>query len=201
MGDASVVVTATGGTFSGGLVATTPDATAAAGKVAALDNLFSLLGAGSPDAVGIGHEAYGDGQITTVDLRNFGSLAAMAGVTPGATMPSGDVRLAFTAQKGLFVVGIGGDAFVKSVVDAVPGSSLADQPRYKAAMDAAGSSNTSQQYVDVGGLVDAIVPLLPPSARQTYQQQLKPFLDPLAALASAGAAGDPVRVHSVLTLR
>jgi hypothetical protein len=115
-------------------------------------------------------------------------------------MPTGRLELAFTVQDGLVVIGIG-DAFVKSVIDTTAGDSLADQPRYRAALDRAGSSNTGQAYVDIAGLVGSSVPLMPADDRSSYEQELKPFIDPLAAFAGASLGGEPMRVRFVLTVQ
>jgi len=145
-------------------------------------------------------EAYGNGEITIVDLGDLGALSGAAGMGSDVPLPEGNLEIAFTVQDGIVVVGIG-DEFVKAVIDTTPGDSLADQPRYRAALDRAGSANTGQAYVDVAGLVGASLPLMPAEDRSSYEQEAKPFVDPLAAFAGASLSGEPMRIRFVLTVQ
>ena len=77
-----------------------------------------------------------------------------------------------------------GDTFVKSVLDTPSGASLADQSRYRAVMDAAGSTNSGQVYVDVQGVIAAVVPLLSATEAATFERDVRPYLQPIAAVGS-----------------
>jgi hypothetical protein len=55
--------------------------------------------------------------------------------------------------------------------------------------------------VDIAGLVQATLPLMPAGERSSYEQELKPFIDPLAAVAGASLSGEPMRVRFVLTVQ
>jgi hypothetical protein len=198
MGDASVAVTGSDGSVAGGLVVQTSDEAAASEVFTQLRTLLGLAGAASN--VDVRTEPYGDGEITTVDLGDLGALSGAAGMGSDVPLPEGKLELAFTVQDGLVIIGVG-DTFVKSVVDTKAGDSLADQPRYQAALDRAGSSNTGQAYVDIAGLVGASLPIMPANDRSSYEQELKPFVDPLAALAGASLSGEPMRVRFVLTVQ
>jgi hypothetical protein len=55
--------------------------------------------------------------------------------------------------------------------------------------------------VDVVGLIGASLQLMPASDRSSYEQELKPFIDPLAAFAGASLSGEPMRVRFVLTVQ
>ncbi len=199
MGDGVIAVTGAGGSFGGGIVVATLDAKAAADKLVQLRNLFVL--AGGTAGVTVRDEAYGDGTITILDLGDLATLASQAGLGGEASaLPSARLEVAYTVQKDLLVVGIG-DAFVKAVIDTAAGTSLADQSRYRTALERAGASNTGQAYVDLAGLIEASIPLLPGDARTRYEEELKPYLDPLAAFGAAGLSGDPMRVRFVITVR
>ena len=92
-------------------------------------------------------------------------------------------------RAGLLVAGLG-DTFVKSVIDASPGSSLADDGAYKTAMDLAGNSNSGQVYVDVQDLLALIVPNLSGTDAATFDREVRPYLAPIAAVASAATSRD-----------
>lgn len=198
MGDGTVALTYAGGVPSGGLVVATLDAASAQEKVTQLKNLASLAGAAA--GVTVRDEPYGEGTITVVDLGDLQTLLDEAGVGTPSVTPSGRLELAFTVQKGLFVVGVG-EAFVKAVIDTAPGAALADQPRYKTALDRAGTPNAGQLYVDLTGIVGAAVPHMTPDERATFEREVKPFVDPLGALAASSLSGDPMRVRFVVTVQ
>ncbi len=199
MADASLAVTAADGAFSGGLVVATLDEDAAATKLAQLRSLLTL--AGSSVGIAVNDQPYGDGVITTIDLGDLRDLARIAGPngeTP--TVPSGDVELAYTVQDGLLVIGVG-DEFVKAVIDTTPGDSLAAQAGYKAAIERAGESNAGQVYADIARLIDASIGFVPSEAQAKFDQEVKPFVDPLASFAGASIAGDPMRIRYVVTVK
>lgn len=197
MGDGTLAFTYTGGVPSGGLVVATLDEASAQAKIAQLKNLAAL--AGGAAGISVRDEPYADGTITIVDLGDLGTLLGAAGVGSPSLVPSGRVELALTVQKGLFIAGLG-DAFVKSVLDTTAGSSLADQERYRTALDRAGTPNAGQVYVDIAGIVAAVEPLLPAPERARYEQEVKPFLDPIGAFAASSTSGDPMRVRFVVTV-
>ncbi len=202
IGDGALVVTGTGdGSLAGGLVVATSDEKVAAAKLTQLRSLLAL--AGGSAGITVTDESYGDGTITIIDLGDLRALAGAAGAsgtTGTPTLPPGRVRLALTVQRGLFVLG-SDDGFVKAVLDTAPGASLADQPGYRAALERAGSLNAGQVYVDLAGVVGAVLPFLPADARSSYEQDVKPFVDRLAASALAGITGDPMRVRFVVTVK
>jgi hypothetical protein len=107
----------------------------------------------------------------------------------GSFPPGYKPELAFATNADIAVVGIG-QAWVESVLDAGPGHSLADDARFKALLDRAGSDNIAVSFVDVA----AIRGLLEPIAQQTmpadswayYAREIQPYLKPLDALISTG---------------
>ncbi|HTC85946.1 MAG TPA: DUF3352 domain-containing protein, partial [Candidatus Acidoferrum sp.] len=198
LGDATVAVTRDGATYGGGVVIALPDATSAdtaRGKLASLKNLASLAGAGTATVT---DAAYDGATITTID---FGDLSKLA---PGASLPGGlgggKASLSFTLSNGLVVFGVGGDGFVKAVLDTKAGSSLADQARYKTAIDAVGGANVSQGYLDLRAVIDAVVSQLPADQKAKYESDVRPYLDPLQSFSLAGHAGDVQHAISVLTV-
>jgi hypothetical protein len=199
IGDGALVVTAgSGASAGGGLVVATTDEAAAKEKLTQLRNLVAL--AGGSAGITVTDEPYGDGTITIVDLGDLQQLAGAAGASGIPSLPTGNVRLALTVQRGLFLLG-SDDTFVKAVLDTAAGASLADQPRYRTALERAGTPNAGQVYIDIARVVESVLAFLPADARSTYEAELKPFIDPLAAFASAGVAGDPMRVPFVVTVK
>ncbi len=87
------------------------------------------------------------------------------------------------------------------MIDTTAGTTLAASPRYRAAIERAGSPNAGQVYVDLAGLIESSAALLPAGERARYEQEVRPFLEPLGALAGAGLAGDPIRVRFIVTTR
>ena len=203
IGDAALVVTKNGSSYAGGLVVALPDAasaSAAQAKLASLRNLATLAGSG---AIKVSDAEYAGATITTLDVGDLSGLA------PSGSSPSplprdllGGARLAlsYTIHGGLVVLGIGGDTFVKSVLDTTAGTSLADQPRYRTAVDRADGSNVAQDYLDVRAILDAVEAELPASRKADYVANVKPYLDPIQAIAVSSKSGDPYRARFVLTV-
>jgi hypothetical protein len=215
LGDSAVVVTQDGATTGGGIVVALADqkaSTAAAAKFASLKNLVAL--AGLPGAK-VTTEAHGDATITTIDLGSatdligqFGSLGGLGGAAAPGSGPStippalagARIAVSYTVTGESAIVGIGGDAFVKAVLDTKAGSSLADQPRYRTALDRAGASNVSQVYVDLAAIVKATEAALPADARTAYDRDVKPYLAPFAALVVVSQDGDLIHARIVVTV-
>ena len=187
IGDATVVVAGSGTDFDGGLVIKATDDAVLTGKVASIRNLLAL--AGSSTGITLSDQPYGDGTITTIDLGDAGdSISEDIG------------KLAYNQQRGLLVIGL--ETFVKSVVDTKAGSSLADQPRYRAAVDRVGEANLGQAFVDVSALVAAASSVgVPQAERATFDREYLPYLRPFSALATAGHAGDPLRSRTILIVQ
>lgn len=207
LGDVAIAVTLDGTAVGGGVVVALPDkaaADAASAKFAALKNLVAL--AGLPGAK-VTNEAHGAATITTIDL---GSLKDLESLMPGgASIFGGDlspsmsgarIALSYTVTDDLAVIGVGGDGFVKAVLDTKAGASLADQARYKTAIGRVGASNTSQGFVDVAAIVKAVEAQLPPDVLKAYVKDSKPYVTPFAAFGFGTQAGDLEHVRFVVTV-
>ena len=201
MGDAALAVTRDGSGVAGGLVISAPDAATADAKLTQLKNLFALASLGG-SGVATREETYVGTTITVVDLGDLSNIGPLLGSSlGGASLPvQGHVELAMAQHDGLVVLGVG-DGFVKAVLDTKAGSSLADTARYKAALAAAGASNTGQWYVDIAAAMDAVEGAMPASARSQYDKETKPYVQHIQAFAATGSAGDPVRFRIVLTVQ
>jgi hypothetical protein len=206
IGDANVAVTLDGTTVGGGLVVSLPDAKAASdasAKLAALKNIASLSGniSGMPP-VKVTSEAHGDATITTIDFGSIKDLQQLS--SAGGTLPpevaNAHVAFSYTVTDKLAVLGIGGDTFVKAVLDTKAGSSLADQARYKATIGAAGASNSGLVYVDIASIRTAVVAQLSDVEKIRYNNEVKPYLAPFSAFGFATQDGGLVHVRMILTV-
>jgi hypothetical protein len=126
-----------------------------------------------------------------------GLLAVAGGSLPGglggsSTSLPPDVAsqsLVLALHDNLVVVGLG-DAFAKAIVDTPSGSSLADQSAYRAAVELAGSPNIGQVYVDVPDLVTALRSSMTADQGATFDRDVKPYLQPIAAVAMSATGRD-----------
>ena len=198
IGDTSVAVTLDGSTWGGGLVIALPDAAStdtAAGKLATIRNLAALAGGGG---VSVTDATYDGATITTLDLGDLSSLARSASLPSGTA--TARLSLSYTLNDGLVIFGAGGDGFVKAVLDTKAGSSLADQARYRTAIDAAGGANGSQGYLDLRAVIEAVQADLPATQRTQFDRDVKPYVDPFQAIGLAGHGGEIQHVMTVLTV-
>lgn len=171
MGEAGVAVTRSGDTVAGGLVILPTDR-AAADKLATQLRGFLELGGGA--GIKVTDEAYGDATITVVDLGNLGSLAGAA--TGGAlgALPA-ETRIAYAVTDRVVVLGSGTD-FVKAVLDARTGDSLAKSERFSQALARVDKANGSLLWVDVAGVRDLVERQLPAADKAGYEANVKPYL-------------------------
>lgn len=189
IGDVGVVVTADGATPGGGIVIIPTDVDQATGVMTELRNLIALGGASS--GITITDEPYGDGTITTIDAGDLGALIGK--LNPSSSTPtlpiSGHVQVSYTIQNGALIVGIGPD-WVKSIVDVKPGSSLADEARYKDAMNRVGAKNATSVWVDLTAIRTLVEPLIAKNGGANYATDVKPYVEPFDVLAGATQTDD-----------
>jgi hypothetical protein len=112
-----------------------------------------------------------------------------------------DAVLVLAVHRGL-ILGSLGDAFVKQVIDTPAGSSLAEQPAYRSAIELAGSPNSGQAYLDVPALISTFAPLLSGADATTFERDVRPVLQPIVALAMSATSRDGiVRSRMVINIR
>lgn len=210
MGDTGVVVSHDGDAIEGGVISipTDPDA---ANKLVTTLKSFATLG-GAQAGISVREEEYAGTTITIVDLGSARDLIGMAGAMGGGTLPTdpsslpldGNIELAVAVTDGVVVIGSGPD-FVKSVLDAGAGQSLADDARFSALVKRVGSEGTGLTFVDIAalrGLIESKLDALPGADRTEYEQSIKPFLAPLDAFIAASQAGSETDSgHVVLTVK
>ena len=196
IGDVGVVVTVDGTTPGGGLVVVPTDVDQATQIATQIRNLVAL--AGGSAGIKISDEPYGNGTITTIDLGDASKLNS-GGDNTIIPPISGHIEISYTIQDGLVIVGTG-PAWVKSIVDVKPGSSLADQARYRDAMDRVGAKNAGSFFVDVTA-IRKLVESHAGSTAPNYSTDIKPYVAPFDVLAGATHTNDGNRiVRYVLTV-
>ncbi len=137
----------------------------------------------------------------------------MAGALGGAMLPTdpstmpfpaGNVEIAFAATDAVVVIG-SSPAFVRSVLDAGAGASLADDTRFSALVARVGAAHTGVSFVDIAairGLVEGLLPEATAEKRAEYEESIKPFLVPFDAFVAAGVAGDDLDAqHAIITVK
>jgi hypothetical protein len=209
MGDTGVVIARNGDGVEGGLV--TIPADAAQGRQL-LTTLRSLLQMGGPDAgVTITDETYNGETITVVDLGDLSGLMGMAGALGGPALPTapsglpgGKVQLAYVANDSVIAIGSSAD-FIKHVLDAGAGDSLADDARFQGLLARVDAQHSGVSFVDVTairGLIEGMMADLPAAEKAEYEESVKPFLTPFDAFISTGSVGGTTdQMHTVITVK
>lgn len=210
MGDTGIVISHDGDAIEGGIISIPNDANAANQLVTTLKGFVTLAGAQS--GMTLSEETYNGTTITVVDLGSARDLMGMAGAMGGGSLPAdpsslpveGNIQLAVAVTDGVVVIGSGPD-FVKSVLDAGAGQSLADDARFSDLVKRVGAEGTGLTFVDIAavrGLVEANLAGLPGADRTEYEESVKPFLAPLDAMVAAGEVGaDTDSQHVILTVK
>jgi hypothetical protein len=204
MGDAALVVTRDGDRIDGGVVVEATDEAKATALIAQLRTFLALFGGTEAD---IREEPYGDGTILFLDLGTARELVSVFGAAAGQLdLPDpgdGQVELALTVQRGLFVAGLGED-FVKAVLDTKAGAGLDGLPGYRDAAGRAGDANTFQVYGDIDAAIDiltGVVMLFDPAAASAVDADALRLLGPLGAFAMSGSLSDAgAKVTFVVTV-
>jgi hypothetical protein len=164
------------GTIGGGLVIQPRDAAAAKRLLTTFDGFLALAGS---SGIALRDE---DHNGTTVTILDF---SGMPGVTTTGLPPGYKAEIAWASSDNVAVIGYG-RTFVEAVLDAGPGNSLADDPRFKSLLDRVGADDLGATFVDVAGLRTLVEPLAqstaPGDAWKRYQTDIKPYLEPLDAL-------------------
>jgi hypothetical protein len=179
-GDAAIAVTPLAdGTLGGGLVVEAKDAEAAKRLLGTLTTGLQLAGGGS--GVTVRTEDHAGTTITIADLSGVAGMPK--------DLPKGyKAEIAWASNADIAVIGYGRD-FVAAVLDAKPGSSLADDARFKGLVDRVGAQNISLGYLDIAGIRGLIEPLvqkeMAPEKWAEYQKEYKPYLEHFDALIGA----------------
>jgi hypothetical protein len=169
---------------------------------------FIALG-GAQSGISARDETYNGQTITIVDLGSLQGLAGMAGALGGLPMdpssiPDGRAEVAYVATDQVVVVGSSPD-FVKHVLDAGAGASLADDARFQGLLGRVASQHTGLSFLDIAairGMVEGAMSSAPAQERAEYEESIKPFLVPFDAYIASGVVGGSVdQGHAVITVK
>jgi hypothetical protein len=208
MGDAGVVIARSGDGVEGGFVSIPADASGGRQLLTTLRSFLQLGGAQAGFAVR--DEPYNGETITVLDLGDVRNLAAMAGALGGgiptdpSNLPEGRAQIAYIATDAVIAIGSSPD-FIKHVIDAGAGASLADDARFTGLVGRVDAQHSGVNFVDLAairGLLEAAMSSATPDERAEYEESVKPFLTPFDALISTGAVGGELdQVHTVITVK
>jgi len=209
IGDTGIAVTNTDGKLMGGLVIVPADAAGAKRILTQLRSIAQIAGAAANVIPTFDDTPYGDAVVTIVDIPNAGNLlkllpGAIDTACPACRLAApADIHITFAYATTPQVVVIGSDArFVKAVLDARSGPSLATQPRFKDLQALAGASRGGIAWVDIAAVRDIVVTALPSSARASYDADVTPYLAPVDALVAARSTdGNLVRSTIILSIK
>lgn len=195
IGDTGVAVTRDGTKVDGGLVIVPADAAAADRLATTLSGFLNLFGADS--GLQVRTEEHAGTEITIVDLGDAQDL--LGGAAPGLDglsvfggAPSGPVELAWAINDQVVVIALG-PAFVRSILDVDSGSSLADNARYRAALDLVGKDNAGSTFIDLNALREigeGFMAAAGGSAIADYDRDVKPYLEPFDIWIQANTVGE-----------
>jgi uncharacterized protein DUF3352 len=167
------------GTIGAGFVIKPTDAAAATRFFTTLKSDLNLVGAGA--GIKVSDADHNGTTITTVDFSG-------AGVSATDLPPGYSPEVSWAVNQDVAVIGYGHD-FVAAVLDAGPGTSLADDARFKALVDRVGTENISLQFGDIAKIREYLEPLFQRTASAAewtrYTQDIKPYLEHFDAVIGA----------------
>jgi hypothetical protein len=207
IGDAGVVIAKDGDGLEGGFVTVPADAAAGRQFLTTLRSFVQLGGAQAGFTVT--DEPYNGETITVLDLGDLRDLAGLAGGTGSlptdpSNLPSGRARIAYVATDQVVAIGSSPD-FIKHVLDAGSGASLADDARFKDLVGRVDAEHSAVTFLDLAAMramVEGAMSSATAQERAEYEESVKPFLTPFDALISTGAVGTEVdRQHTLITVK
>lgn len=202
IGDLGIVINRTDSGVDGGLLIAPTDTTKATALFTSLRTLASL--GGSMMGISVRDEPHAGTTITIVDLGDAGDLAGQLGVPPGTVAPDipiegQRIELAYAILDDVVVLGAD-PGFVRRIVDTTTETSLAQNDRFEALLSRVGDgSNLS--YLDVAAVRELLEGFLVNANAEeaaTYEQEVKPFLEPFDALIGSGSIGEDLSRNKVI---
>ncbi|MHB8892888.1 MAG: DUF3352 domain-containing protein [Candidatus Limnocylindrales bacterium] len=187
MGEAGIAITVDGDKVGGGLVVTPLDP-------AQPERLFTQLRgfiemAGGSSGLTVTEESYAGATIVVIDLGDLGSLAGMA--TGGAVKAPESLKISYAVTDEVVVLGYGTD-FVKSVLDARTGDSLAKAERFTTALKLVDTSHASLVWLDLAAMRGLVEAQIPADEKTTYETEVKPYLDAFDSVIGTSTPGEPL---------
>lgn len=204
MGDAGIVIATDGDALEGGFVSTPADASGGRQLLTTLRSFIQLGGAQA--GFSVTDEQYNGETITVIDLGDIRELAGMAGgmgslPTDPSSLPSGRARIAYVANDQVIAIGSSPD-FIKHVLDAGAGASLADDARFKGLIGRVDAEHNAVTFVDLAAIRALAEGAMDATERAEYDESVKPFLTPFDGLISTGSVGGEVdRTRTLITVK
>lgn len=195
MGEAGIAITVDGDKVGGGLLVTPLDPAAPERLFTQLRGFIGL--AGGSAGITVTEESYAGETIVVIDLGDLGDLAGMA--TGGAIEGPGNIQVAYAVTDEVVVLGYGTD-FVKGVLDARDGASLADTERFKSALATVDKAHASLLWVDIAAVAGLAETQIPAAGKGTYETEVKPYLDAFDSLIGTSTPGETLD-RSTLVIR
>jgi hypothetical protein len=202
IGDLGVVINRTDNGLDGGLVIAPTDSDAATRLFTSLRTLASLGGATL--GVTVTDETYAGSTVTIVDFGDAGDLVGQFGVPPDAVAPEVPIegqriQIAYALLEDVAVIGAD-PGFVRRILDTTSEASLAQNDRFEALQSRVGEGN-GLSYLDIAAvreLVEGFIADASPEDAASYEQEVKPFLEPFDALIGSGTAGEDLTRNKVI---
>jgi hypothetical protein len=207
MGDSGIVVAKDGDGVEGGIVSIPADAVRGRQLLTTIRSFLQL--SGGQGGVTVTDEDYNGQTITVLDLGDVGDLAGMAGALGGMPvaptgLPDARVKLAYVATDQVIAIGSSPE-FIKHVLDAGAGASLADDGRFTGLLGRVDAEHSGVTFVDVTairGLLEGAMTGASADEKARYDLEVKPFLSPFDALIATGAVGSRTdQMHTVITVK
>jgi hypothetical protein len=156
------------GTYSGGLIGTVSDEAVARERLGRVVSAIRLAVSFDelPLPMTIEEVPHGTATLTVFRLED----------QPGMDLPFSSIS--YTVTDGQLLIGV--DTFVTDALDREQANSLAAQPRFKAALDAAGTDNGAVFYVDIGRARGALEGQIPAEQRAQYEAEIRQYVAPLS---------------------
>ena len=165
VGDVAIVVGVEGDQPRGALVAQVRDTAVAGQRLGQLGALIQLAALDGSAGIHVATSKHGDATITELRIDQVPGLA-----------------IAWALKGETFVIGVG-EGSVEAVLDVTDATSLSADVRYRDALAAGGAStNSGIVYIDLAAARSAIEAIIPAAERARYDQDGRPWLEPLDRL-------------------
>ena len=196
--DVGVAVVPTDTAVGGAVLIRGTDADTVSSNVAQLKNLLILASTGTDITV---HVDDHDGvDVISVDLGDLSELLRASGLDPGV-LGEGRVQFAFAARGDMVIFAVG-DGVVEQILDVEAGTSLGASASYVRAVRLSGETNDVQVYVAINSSLALIERFIPASDLESFNRDLKPYLENLAATSwSSTNASNASHSRVVLTVK
>jgi hypothetical protein len=178
VGDTSFSLSATGDRYSGGFIARVTDESVAVQRLERLATAVRAAALMGSVPVEVEEQTHGDARITVLRLENVAG-EELPGIDLPAELPISSIS--YTITNGMLLLGV--DGFVVDALSQGSDSSLAAEPGFRQARDAAGGAeNAGVVYLNIGAARGQLEGIIPPPVRGQYENEVKPYIEPFSRL-------------------